>query len=408
MSNLVFAAEKPTWTARTPATDANNFYFVGRASQVADESEGIALCEKDAKEQLIKQEFGTEIKIDSSQSESLTEVSIESKIQEVSDKILLKGFKRLEVFTDTHQGKGVVLALFSVPKVEIKNEMKRLADLRIQKAEEAKRAAQNAEAQTKQYDNGGKLKLKKGLKKSQVIAMFGTPGSAESDYFHFSESEYCPFSCMVWFDTNGRVTSWSEIKPEYTTDLDDKPAAPKSAKRKNKTVRAVTASSPDTSDFDPDAFIAAAQFEAATQSSVSGAPPVSEPTLRQKLKQAFWGPDKKDLKKVHVAFERRDGDRYYFRVSNLSEYPIHRISFSVVGKETGHSDIWAFDAVSNDRGGWSDCVDDTIIAAWKNSQVSCVLAWPQNASNKKLFIEGWPQSVDFKNENQIVSVEAGD
>ena len=75
-------------------------------------------------------------------------------------------------------------------------------------------------------DVGAGHKLKKGMKKSQVIALFGTPKSADTSFvnsFTYHESVSCPNLCWVNFDQNGRVTSWSEFRPEFTTDLDDTP-----------------------------------------------------------------------------------------------------------------------------------------------------------------------------------------
>jgi hypothetical protein len=227
--SLAQATTRPFWVLRTPQADTNNIYFVGRTTGASSESEGMATCEKDAKEQLIRQEFGTEIKFDSSQAETLTEVSIESKIQEMSDKIFLKGFARLDVFSESKNGSVAVYVLYSVLKSEIRAEKKRLAFMRTAKGAKIRQIAE--ESSPKEFNNGGKPKLKKGLKKSQVIAMFGAPETTDNggESFQYESSEYCEtlggwrdkFYCTVHFDQRNRVTGWYKVLPQYTSDLDD-------------------------------------------------------------------------------------------------------------------------------------------------------------------------------------------
>lgn len=71
------------------------------------------------------------------------------------------------------------------------------------------------------------FKLRRGMKKSEVISMFGTPEDTNSNEafmtFHYGESEFCSNSCQVYFDKLGYVTTWGSVRPEFTTDLDDVP-----------------------------------------------------------------------------------------------------------------------------------------------------------------------------------------
>lgn len=50
---------------------SKTLYFVGRSPKVDSEAEALRLAGKDAKEHLLRQEFGTEIKVDSTLNQTL-------------------------------------------------------------------------------------------------------------------------------------------------------------------------------------------------------------------------------------------------------------------------------------------------------------------------------------------------
>lgn len=67
-------------------------------------------------------------------------------------------------------------------------------------------------------ENDGHPKLHKGLKRSDVLRLFGQPYSATEDHFIYS-GPACLFSgCIVSFE-NGLVSQWNDFKPIYTDDL---------------------------------------------------------------------------------------------------------------------------------------------------------------------------------------------
>ena len=242
---------RPAWVSHTPQDTAQTLYFVGRSAKVASEAEGLKAATTDASEQLLRQEFGTSIKVDTTQSETLKNVSYSSQLTEVSDLILLKGFKQSDVYTEHDNDGLIVWALYKVSKADLKDEKARLVALkRKNEANANKPATDHTNATSSEYNNGGQPKLRKGLKKSVVIALFGKPESAKKgsggwdrDYFSYTTNNFCEFSCMVWFDGSGKVESWSSFRPEYTTDLDDTKSA-SVPKGKDKTaITPVTSSS---------------------------------------------------------------------------------------------------------------------------------------------------------------------
>jgi hypothetical protein len=129
LCNSSYGGEKPPWATHTPPDTAKILYFVGRSPKVSSEAEGLRMASKDAKEQLLRQEFGTTIKVDTSQKETLTDVNLDSQLNEISDLILLKGFKQNEVYSEMVGEEQVVWALFSVSRSEIKQEKLRIAEL---------------------------------------------------------------------------------------------------------------------------------------------------------------------------------------------------------------------------------------------------------------------------------------
>jgi hypothetical protein len=83
-------------------------------------------------------------------------------------------------------------------------------------------------------------KLKKGMKKSEVISLFGNPDAFQTTYppiyekgsfeFQYQEKGFCRSygadlygMCIVSFNRNGIVTDWTDFNPRFATDLDDKP-----------------------------------------------------------------------------------------------------------------------------------------------------------------------------------------
>lgn len=117
------------------------------------------------------------------------------------------------------------LIVFSIGE-KAKNGTAKLVDVGLKKETPRRRLASHNTPEEK--TDGDTLKLMKGLKKSQVIEIFGSPTST-SDYgtptFDYNNKKYCLYlSCEISFDSRGRVYSWTGFKPKYTTELDDSPA----------------------------------------------------------------------------------------------------------------------------------------------------------------------------------------
>jgi hypothetical protein len=227
-------------------------FFVGRSPKVGSEAEGLRMASKDAREQLLRQEFGTTVKVNTTQTETLKDVSLESQLSEISDLILLKGFKQSDVYAEKDGEDTLVWALFSVPKSEIKAEKIRVAKLQKRKSKFSEtEPVKVTEIASKEFDNGGKPKLRKGMNKTQVIAIFGPPKEADKDSYFGTRflydrdhSDFCNSNlCFVHFDTRGRVESWNSFKPELTSDLDDEVALGKSSIKRNRSSVVSTARS---------------------------------------------------------------------------------------------------------------------------------------------------------------------
>ena len=232
-------AERPSWASHTPFDTAGTLFFVGRSPRVSSEAEGVRMASKDAREQLLRQEFGTTVKVDTTQEETLKDVTLDSRLSEISEVILLKGFKQAEVYSERVNSEIEVWALFTIFRSELANEKVRVADL--QKHSQRR----PAEAPPKEFDNGGTPKLRMGLRRSEVLAMFGKPLTADKSLFVYSSSEFCSLNpygvnrCVVWFSENGKVGQWVYFAPGYSTDLDDIPE-PKAVTTSEPTAGSVT------------------------------------------------------------------------------------------------------------------------------------------------------------------------
>lgn len=212
--NQSFAADRPSWTYKTPPEALGKLYFVGRSPVVESESEGVKIASKDAKEQLLRREFGTLLKLDSSQKETLETVRYESTLKELSERVILKGWTQEEVFS-LEKKKGIeVFVLYSVPRQSITSEQERL-----EKGKTDKQSVFNKEA--------GKIFI--GMTRSEVLEQFGEPSrisdlsglSRTALALHYMDKDFCEPKggikvCSVFFNKfNQRVSSFSGFLPEF-------------------------------------------------------------------------------------------------------------------------------------------------------------------------------------------------
>ena len=240
-------AEKPAWVSKLPTPKDGYSYFVGRSSAAPSEVEAVKLAEKDAKEQLIKKHFGTLIKLNTQVSESLTEVSVMSKLNEESDIINLKGFESDSVYSEKDGNGTVVWALFKCPKADIDAEVKRIKKEAAEKlaAAKIKPDSKSLEQSEAAYipDNQGFPKIKENLKKSEVLRLFGKPDDTTKSYngvdFHYKDKPFCKVSinqsyCYVYF-VRDRVSHYSDFKTDYTYELEDEGASAPVPRRQHAT-----------------------------------------------------------------------------------------------------------------------------------------------------------------------------
>ena len=67
-------------------------------------------------------------------------------------------------------------------------------------------------------------KLRKGMKPSEVIAILGEPQSTGTlgNSWHYNDKEFCSnIVCSVFFNDNKELRSWIDVKPQFTSDLED-------------------------------------------------------------------------------------------------------------------------------------------------------------------------------------------
>ncbi len=114
----------------------------------------------------------------------------------------------------------------ATPRSEVEAEKRRIAKLSAKKAIPAVASDTPINLPPKEPQPEIVNKLKRGLKKSQVLALFENPKSASTDMFAYKDGSVCEYSeilCFIQFNVKGRVESWSSIKPGMSSDLDDLP-----------------------------------------------------------------------------------------------------------------------------------------------------------------------------------------
>ena len=84
---------KPSWINQIPKKTGYKFY-IGRSSNSYFEEDGINRATQDAYNQVIREDFGVETKIDIKSSETMKSVHYSKSFQEKSGKVRFKGFKR--------------------------------------------------------------------------------------------------------------------------------------------------------------------------------------------------------------------------------------------------------------------------------------------------------------------------
>ncbi len=218
-----WGSEKPPWASHTPPDTAKTLFFVGRSPKVNSEAEGLRMASKDAKEQLLRQEFGTTVKVDTTQTETLNDVSLDSQLSEVSDLIRLRGFKQTDVYTEKEDGETATWALFSIPKSEIKSEKQRLAELQRQKLilSEAKQRVQNSIISAPD-----KKRIRYGMSDTELMSLIGTPSYTDLDkevkdpnkaesIFQYSGKRCIDNKTCYVSVVKGRVISYAAFKSQY-------------------------------------------------------------------------------------------------------------------------------------------------------------------------------------------------
>ena len=127
-SNRTIASIKksrPNWIYKIPKSASHKFY-VGFSSNQRSEEKSVVNAAKDAYDQAIRENFGTEVLIKREVNESLKDVKLSGKFQEVSKKIKFINFEKQKMHVEKRASRFNTWILFKYPIKEISKEKKRL------------------------------------------------------------------------------------------------------------------------------------------------------------------------------------------------------------------------------------------------------------------------------------------
>lgn len=120
------AAEFPQWVKKPPIEDDQYRFYIGRASGELSEAQLVEAAYQDAKNAAIAESFGITTQLSKQSYETLDSTTAISKMDEVSQKVVLVGFQKADQFISDDKLKQTWV-LYKYPKTEIAKEQLRLA-----------------------------------------------------------------------------------------------------------------------------------------------------------------------------------------------------------------------------------------------------------------------------------------
>ena len=130
---MAFASDLPDWVIKTPSSDTEYKYYVGRSEPLSTEAAAFTAADKSAREQAIKDNFGSDFQVNTVSSDSMQSSISNTRTQERSSNVNLSGFEMVSDKLISNQegdsAKYVRYILFKYSKKSILKEKERLAGL---------------------------------------------------------------------------------------------------------------------------------------------------------------------------------------------------------------------------------------------------------------------------------------
>lgn len=222
---------EPGWAQERYSEDKNSRFYVGYFSSSLLESDAIDLAEKDAIESYIKDCFGVYTQIQNDSVGTLETVQVKNQKREKSSTLLLKGVRKLKVFTRSNQDGFIAWVQIQVAKEKTALVVKQLE---MESKDQAKAVIQSNFEDTEKKDgslskclafNGKKYrKVYKGMSVQEFVKYYGIPSSVEKQYsgevrYTYSNHYFCEPSsysryCSVTF-TNNQADDFYKFNPHF-------------------------------------------------------------------------------------------------------------------------------------------------------------------------------------------------
>ncbi len=125
-----FAKSKPNWTTDSIKADSHYKYYIGRASNVANESSAIGQATKDAYEQAHRENFGSEVQINSETYQTNNSTTSVARISEKSKAAKFEDFEQVDFYLEkNNEGRFDSWVLYKFSNEAIANEKRRLKSI---------------------------------------------------------------------------------------------------------------------------------------------------------------------------------------------------------------------------------------------------------------------------------------
>lgn len=123
-------AQSPEWVTEIKREDHTFRYYLGRASNAANEAEAFNQATRDAYEQAIAENFGIRTRVDTESYESGSELSLTRRANALSKEVELHDFEQMQSQVEEKSEKYSAWVLYRYPKVAIELEKFRLEKIK--------------------------------------------------------------------------------------------------------------------------------------------------------------------------------------------------------------------------------------------------------------------------------------
>ena len=162
----------PNWVTTIPKS-LKYKYYVGHSTGGLSKNEAIVLAFQRVYEEAVRDNFGTKVKISKKIKQTLKELSLNNDIEELSDQVILKGFRQTKIFfKQSKNGAWQASVLYQYSKKEIAIEKKRQGIPKLNKSLFYAIKTGNIQLARKMLEGGANPNCKKYINNKKISALY--------------------------------------------------------------------------------------------------------------------------------------------------------------------------------------------------------------------------------------------